>query len=892
MHGECDLRLERDGALELVEIQISSRIVGTVLLRSAPECPRVLVATAPLLDALLVRYERRGTRLRVRLAGGPQMELRGAVVDDILWSDVDSLGALMRVVFVYDRASAALRILDGDSLPIARRLDRSAQARSRIAQTQAQRARTTPLAEASHSVAFARAAIIDYCLHTALHLDDGPRALDSTRVRAPARYRSEAGGALGVAVPLGGGILRSVLTHHDHGATSAFPSWQLTRAPNLAPDPMRASRNRSTLGFTDLMVGSTVAVAGEPYPLVGLSISNHALAAAPLTVSGLFEFTIPPGWMTEITTNGGAIPWREASTGHAVAIVAQSPGTNIIEIVQTSPDGDVRRRSVTFSRPPTMLPGGGVEYSAAVGRCVGQRDDGISDSTAINRPVCNLAAGLEVGTGVTRALTVRGGLRGMYVGRTPSIASEPFRIQPSLSLVTTPTRSLYAESRFEGANPRIRNFAWRSSLRFVPSSTFDVGFTHDRLASPLRDGAEARVGVARFSTGTVRWQLPVFARRATVHAFAHQIRQPTLDALDARLAVGVMGHAGSIEPYLETTRRSVPHGIAHSRGDDPQLGMRVIRSIPLHRYGLRAASVSTDMIAASSARLRQLGVDLTSARWQISVMASRTEITAPVRWWLTFSPHGLPTRLSTTVAGGTGGASHATHRMQGIIVADAERRRLRPSDDLASTSGVMGRVFFDRNANGHRDAGEPGVAGVRVLLMNRAIVTNADGTFAVPGLAAWTPIAASIDTLSLPSPALVPTYNRRELELTRGAMHTMDVPIVVASTLVGRLAADADIHLESIEIAALQLVNEVTGDTRDVEVFSDRTFLADGVAPGRYRFVIRARDVAGTPLALASESTRLSISAQRTEAPNPDLVTAATRNLTLRLRKDDRSPRR
>ena len=51
-----------------------------------------------------------------------------------------------------------------------------------------------------------------------------------------------------------------------------------------------------------------------------------------------------------------------------------------------------------------------------------------------------------------------------------------------------------------------------------------------------------------------------------------------------------------------------------------------------------------------------------------------------------------------------------------------------PSSAQPNLTGI---VFVDRNANGSRDAGEPGLAGVSVSDQNKVVVTGADGTFRI-----------------------------------------------------------------------------------------------------------------------------------------------------------------
>src|SRR6185295_12718816 len=48
---------------------------------------------------------------------------------------------------------------------------------------------------------------------------------------------------------------------------------------------------------------------------------------------------------------------------------------------------------------------------------------------------------------------------------------------------------------------------------------------------------------------------------------------------------------------------------------------------------------------------------------------------------------------------------------------------------LLLAQDVSGTVFLDRNGNGRRDPGEPGIAGVAVSDQDTVVVTAADGSF-------------------------------------------------------------------------------------------------------------------------------------------------------------------
>lgn len=89
---------------------------------------------------------------------------------------------------------------------------------------------------------------------------------------------------------------------------------------------------------------------------------------------------------------------------------------------------------------------------------------------------------------------------------------------------------------------------------------------------------------------------------------------------------------------------------------------------------------------------------------------------------------------------------------------------------------VIGKVFDDRNLNGHQDEGEPGLSGVR-LVTARGLIANTDryGRFhlacaAVPDAERGSNFILKLDDRTLPSGYRVTTENPRVQRATRGKM--------------------------------------------------------------------------------------------------------------------------
>jgi uncharacterized repeat protein (TIGR01451 family) len=101
--------------------------------------------------------------------------------------------------------------------------------------------------------------------------------------------------------------------------------------------------------------------------------------------------------------------------------------------------------------------------------------------------------------------------------------------------------------------------------------------------------------------------------------------------------------------------------------------------------------------------------------------------------------------------------------------------RVVPDPDFDCTD-VIGKVFDDRNLNGYPDAGEPGLAGIRVVTARGLIATSDEhGRFhitcaAVPDEDRGSNFILKLDERTLPSGYRLTTENPRVQRATRGKM--------------------------------------------------------------------------------------------------------------------------
>jgi len=101
-----------------------------------------------------------------------------------------------------------------------------------------------------------------------------------------------------------------------------------------------------------------------------------------------------------------------------------------------------------------------------------------------------------------------------------------------------------------------------------------------------------------------------------------------------------------------------------------------------------------------------------------------------------------------------------------------------------SQGTIIGKVFIDSNSNGHLDAGEVGLAGVRIATVTGLVLeTDGDGRFSIPDVAMHNARFGQnqllkVDQYTLPQGAKLNSENPRVLRVTNGALSKINFAVV------------------------------------------------------------------------------------------------------------------
>jgi hypothetical protein len=254
---------------------------------------------------------------------------------------------------------------------------------------------------------------------------------------------------------------------------------------------------------------------------------------------------------------------------------------------------------------------------------------------------------------------------------------------------------------------------------------------------------------------------------------------------------------------------------------------------------LLTGSPALNQAAVFASRPLWAGVSLeTGVLWQRGTRGPVVQIT--------LNTYLSAIRSYTTMSAGAGAAS-VSQLVQGSVLWDraAGGFTAAPGPSIAR-AGVAGRVFRDDNQNGRYDPDEPLLPGVRVIVGTRPVVSDSNGEFRVWDLLPFEPVDVLVDSMSIDSPLLVPAFATATLVPNPNRFRPLDVPIVAAGVIEGRIWRASGWAREPVGAIPLVLTDHRSGARRRFASFSDGTFYLMGVKAGDYELATEEGALTGS----------------------------------------------
>lgn len=560
-------------------------------------------------------------------------------------------------------------------------------------------------------------------------------------------------------------------------------------------------------GISQVRLGDVQSNGRRARLLEGIVVTNAPFIRSSEFDVEQFVTQVPAGWEAELYESGRLLAYADADAVGAFRVPLQlGYGQNPFELVLYGPGGETVRQQRTIRVPFSRIPRRHLEYAFAAGRCYYEP--------------CRALLSADGRYGLSSHVTLQAGWDAFFR------ADHPTLWQPYLVVSGSPMPALGLTGE------AVANGHLRVSANFEPMPRFRATAGHTRLSETgARFGgtfveasrSEAslfwqpawRSGAAVFQGTTVLSSGPDFGRRLVRVTSSVRVGR-------VRYSVGVLRDA------VTGTRLQPRRRLAFDGGADAALA---------GPWRWLATATVRGQLAVEP------GVGMTALRTIVSRRVSHAVRLDASTGWLRGEGMSIEVGFHTSLPGPSASVrSRMTERgsqslltSSGALAYDPRSHLLRLSDAAAvGRAGISGVLFRDDNANGVRDRGEPGLAGIPVHVGGWPAQTDADGRFAAWGMLPTTPANINVDTLSFEDPQLVLPAPILQVRPQPNAFGAVAVPVVVGGEI-GGFVVLGETPLGGVPVVLRELN---TGAEITVLTFADGGFYRGGVPPGEYEITL------------------------------------------------------
>jgi hypothetical protein len=686
------------------------------------------------------------------------------------------LGDLFQLDVNVDWSTLEVTVRNPESLPVAERLEREA-ARSALA-------RASDRPEPDLVLGLPRPPVGGFVLDYSVFSP-------SNNVLGGANYSVAAGGEVA-----GGSLELGVRSEGpaESGDVTVEGSW------------LGVFRNQSWL--RQVRIGDGLGSGVNPHAIRGLYLTNAPYIRPSLVADMAYAGQLPPGWQLEAYRNGVLVGVDSVrADGRYSLDLPVLYGDNPVDFVAYGPYGERREFSRGYLMPSALLARGAVEYGLSAGEC---RDTS-----------CRATANAELRTGLTRTWTVGAGIdQFWYDGATGS--SHPY-----LSALGTIAGEWTAEANLVAHGfARARLSYERGTMVRIGSEVtlFDDGSVGS-LLNPLRRQRQVLFNVF--------WRPDRSLSSTYVDTRLDYSTTGGMSTLNARTGISLGASGFRTVPYVRLQRQSVAGAALNSTfvGFDAYASPGSSWGSFFRQLWLRGSYESQGLgaphlISASVARP-------ISGSLRLETGLSWIKGSGRPAWTLSLTTSLPQLRAYSQVTAPSAGSVAASQMVQGSVVYDGGMGGVAfEAGPSVQRGGVGGRVFLDRNGNGKRDDGEPGLANVRVQAGQNSAFSDSLGYYRVWDVVPFEPTLVSVDSLSFESPLWVPAFETALVQPAPNMVTRLDIPLRMGAVLEGDVVRDGT--GEALAGVSLVLVERESGRRKTMATFSDGTFYALGITPGTW----------------------------------------------------------
>jgi hypothetical protein len=566
----------------------------------------------------------------------------------------------------------------------------------------------------------------------------------------------------------------------------------------------------------------------------GFSLTNAPFLRGSFFGTDTFTGQVGPGWDVELRRSGQVLDLTRADEQGAFALdIPLSYGENAVQVVAFGPHGEVVTTDRLLLLNRDRIPSGRLEWGLSGGQC--------------RSMLCQATGNLDLRYGINDRWTVRGGTEAFHRDTLESF------VQPYLGVSGLVAQSveLSAEALLSGH--------LRAGATFTPVPWFRLRGAHTvfsgRIEDPvLHDGRRLNTTEGDLFFQPSRTRSRLYLRGAL-------LRQVLRTGVNTRyqasisIPLGTMG----VETGLRMETGSPSEGASLSRNFQ---FATVSGTAPFQRRNpvwIRGEVEVADLSVLERVRAQVSQQVTQGVRFDIG--ASWHRVTgAQLNLGFTALLSGL--RNITQFVTREGTSAQLTQYSNGTVHWDeaTEQVSFAPGPGI-ERGGISGYVFRDDNGNGIRDADEPGLPGVRVVVGGRAVRTDAQGRHSSWDLVPFEPVEIWTDSTSIPDPTLVPVRNQISVMVPPSSFGRVDLAVSPSREIAGRVVRLLDGNEVLIPYAQIELVDLDSGESQEIRTFSDGEFYLAGVRPGRYALRLSPRYAVQTGLDLAEGPVTLEVPA-------------------------------
>ena len=247
--------------------------------------------------------------------------------------------------------------------------------------------------------------------------------------------------------------------------------------------------------------------------------------------------------------------------------------------------------------------------------------------------------------------------------------------------------------------------------------------------------------------------------------------QVTATATESVTVAGPAANANALTIEMSTTASVVSRGQAipylirvSNPGPGPRTGVEVVDIMPAGFSYIEGSGEVNGLAVEPAAEGREL---------KFSGLSIAVGSSAVLRLSLVAGPSVTAPQFVST--------SYARDSLTGSVVSNtANATVLLRTEPVFDCSDIVGRVYEDRNQDGYYQAGEPGIAGVRLATVTGLLITtDARGRYSIacpviPDDASGSNFILKLDERSLPQGYFVSSENPSTIRLTRGKLVRLD----------------------------------------------------------------------------------------------------------------------